>query len=236
MTRHRNRRKVERIPLLPHVPGVSGSRSVEMIEISMGGARLQHYHPIKVGSTIDLHFEWDGEEIAVPALVVRSSVELFGATSVYLSGLKFVYPDEKAKAKVRKLIGFHVKLALDRQIANAEGTTFYSSRLLRDAAAGDVAVGLEVLEQEIDPVLQEMRDRGYVRYTRDKDGWSRKPTTDPGQPTDGFTIWMFEDDEQAELLCLDYDKASQEMRDVIRLCAELSLVIDDRIPVQHFRP
>lgn len=237
MARGENRRKVERIALLPHLPGRSSQGALELAEVSMGGAKLQHYHEIPIGSKVDLRFEWQGTEISVRGEVVRSTVERFGSSSIYHSGVRFELDNDESRAQVRKLIGFHVKRALDRQIENASGTTSYSSRLMRDAASGDeIAFGIEGPLREIDPAIQAMRDQGYVRYSLKNGLWYRERTFEPAQPIDGFTIWMFEDCEEAELLCRDYESSSSQTRDLIRICAELSLFVDDRIPPQCFTP
>jgi hypothetical protein len=225
------KRTVERIRLLPHLDGSAGNIKLELTEISMGGARIQHYQPLQVGTKIRLRFEWDEEPIELPSVIVRCSVEKFGATSIYLSGVRFDYPDADARAKIKKMITQFVKEALDNQIANASGEASYSSRLMRDAA-----LGIPGQQAEIDPSFYALRDEGYVRYTFDKGRWTRTRTWESEQPDDGFTIWHFEDSGQAEALCRDYESASPEMRAVIRMCAELSLYVDDTLPPQKFQP
>jgi hypothetical protein len=231
MKNRQHKRTVERIRLLPHLDGVAGSTRLELTEISMGGARLQHYQPLHVGTRINLRFAWGEEKIAIPAVVVRCSVERFGANSVFLSGVRFDYPDAEAKAKVRRMIESFVKQALDSQTANAKGECPYDSRLMRDAALGTHGPQIEV-----NPAFYVLRDEGFVRYTWDGNRWTRTRTWEPQQPDEGFTIWHFEDGEQASLLCRDYERSTPDMRMVIRLCAELSLFVDDTIPPQKFSP
>lgn len=197
----------------------------------MGGARLQHYQPLQVGTKIRLNFEWEDDRITLPSVIVRCSVERFGANSVYLSGVRFDYPDQDSRAQVKKMITRFVKDALDNQVANASGQSEYSSRLMRDAA-----LGMPGQQGEIDPAFYALRDEGFVRYTFDEGRWTRTRTWEPEQPEDGFTIWHFEDSEQSDALCRDYEKATPEMRAVIRMCAELSLFVDDTLPPQKFVP
>jgi len=224
-------RTVERIRLLPHLDGSAGNIKLELTEISMGGARLQHYQPLQVGMKIRLRFAWEDTEITIPSVIVRCSVEKFGANSVYLTGVRFEYPDSDTRARVKEMITRFVKEALDNQIANASGTSEYSSRLMQNAA-----LGLPGQQDEIDPSFYALRDEGFVRYTFDNGRWTRARTWEPEQPMDGFTIWHFEDSEQAEALCRDYEGATPEMRAVIRMCAELSLFVDDTLPPQKFLP
>lgn len=225
------KRTVERIRLLPHLDGSAGGLKLELTEISMGGARLQHYQPLTVGTKVRLRFAWDDESITIPSVIVRCSVERFGSNSVYLSGARFDYPDNESRAQVKRMVTYFVKQALDNQVANAQGQADYASRLMQDAA-----LGMPGPPQEIDPSFYALRDEGFVRYTLDKDRWTRTRTWEPEQPENGFTIWHFEDGEQSEALCRDYEKASPDMRAVIRMCAELSLFVDDTLPPQKFLP
>ncbi len=232
MRKRHYKRTVERIRLLPPIDGAAGSAKLELTEISMGGARLQHYQALPVGTRVNLRFQWDDEKIAIPAVIVRSSVERFGSNNVYLSGARFDFPDTASRAMVKKMVTTHVTEALEKQLANASGTVDYSSRMMREAAA----LGLPAAHDEIDPAFYALRDEGFVRYTLENKQWTRTRTWEPEQPEDGFTIWHFEDDEQAELLCRDYERATPDMRTVIRLCAELSLFVDDSLPPQKFVP
>lgn len=238
MTRGHHRRKVERIRLLPHLEGLAGSVRVELVEISVGGARIHHFAPLHVGQVVNLRFNWEDEEITVPAAVIRSSVDRFGSASVYISGVRFADPAGATRAAVKKLIEGFVKNALDAQIRNAEGALPpWASRLMKSALAGEeLAPFAAGGADNADEVAHAMRDEGFVRYTYSGGRWTRAKTWETQQPDDGFTIWHFEDDEQVDLLCKDYERADPSTRALIRLCAELSLLVDDTIPPQHFVP
>ena len=49
-------------------------------------------------------------------------------------------------------------------------------------------------------------------------------TDTPQQPTDGFTVAAYEDEEELETLCRTYEQADEEGRSLIRLVAELSVL------------
>ena len=238
MKRGHHRRKVERIRLLPRLDGHAGNVKVELMEISIGGARLQHFAPLQVGKVVTLRFQWATEDLSIPCSVIRSSVDRFGSTSAYVSGVRFQLPEGASIAPIKRLIETFVKNALEEQIRNAQGATpEWASRLMQTAAAGEHFVpadagGLSVADE----TAQELRDEGFVRYTLTKGQWTKSKTWESQQPEEGFTIWHFEDDEQVDLLCKDYEKADATTRALIRLCAELSLVVDDTIPPQHFTP
>jgi hypothetical protein len=238
MTKKQQLRKVERIRLRPHLDGTAANVQIELTEISMGGAKLQHFQPLPVGITVKLKFVWQDEEIVVPASIIRSSVEKYGALSAYISGVRFDVQPGDSKAPLKRLIEHYVKVALDNQVANAFGDLpSYSSRLMQSAAQGDEILSLLGSEpRDIDTSIESLRGEGYVCYSYGNGKWSRSKTWDPLQPAEGFTIWQYEDDDQAEMLCQDYEQASDEIRALIRLCAELSLLADDSIPPQRFIP
>ena len=71
MRRGHHRRKVERIRLLPRLEGLAGSVKVELIEISVGGARLQHFNPLHVGHVVNLRFRWKDEDLSIPSSIIR---------------------------------------------------------------------------------------------------------------------------------------------------------------------
>ncbi len=238
MKRSHHRRQVERIRLLPGLQGHAGSVTVELIEISVGGARIHHFSPLHVGHVVNLRFRWKEEEISIPASVIRSSVDRFGSTSAYVSGVRFVHPAGSSRAPIKHLIESFVKNALDEQIRNAQGSTpAWASRLMQNAVAGEELSPIAGDgSSAADEMAHALRDEGFVRYTFKSGRWSKSNTWESQQPEDGFTIWHFEDDEQVELLCKDYENAGPSTRALIRLCAELSLIVDDTIPPQHFVP
>jgi hypothetical protein len=238
MKKGHHRRKVERIRLLPGLEGLAGNVKVELAEISVGGARLHHFSPLHVGHVVTLKFRWNDEEISVPASVIRSSVDRFGSTRAYISGVRFADPGGSSRAAIKHLIESFVKNALDAQIRNAHGSEpMWASRLMQHAVAGEqlapfAAGGLDIADE----IAQSLRDEGFVRYTFSGGRWAKAKTWEANQPEDGFTIWHFEDDDQVDLLCKDYERADPSTRALIRLCAELSLIVDDTIPPQHFVP
>jgi hypothetical protein len=238
MTRGHHRRKVERIRLLPHLDGFAGTVKVELIEISVGGARLHHFTPLHVGQVVTIRFAWDDGEIAIPSSVIRSSVDRFGSSRVYISGVRFADPTGTSRQAIKRLIESFVKNALDEQIRNAVGSTpAWASRMMQSALAGEELAPFAAGGNDYaDERAQALRDEGFIRYVLTHGKWVKSSTWESQQPEDGFTIWNFEDDEQVDLLCKDYERANPSTRALIRLCAELSLIVDDTIPPQHFVP
>jgi len=238
MRRTHHRRKVERIRLLPRLAGLAGAVKVELVEISVGGARLHHFNPLRVGHVVELRFRWKDEDISIPAAVIRSSVDRFGSTSAYVTGVRFEIPEGSSRTPIKRLIESFVRNALDEQFRNATGATpAWASRLMQQVVAGEeiapVHHGDTIAAME---TAHELRDEGYVRYTFSTGRWTKTKTWESQQPGEGFTIWHFEDDDQVDLLCKDYEHADEATRALIRLCAELSLIVDDTIPPQHFVP
>jgi len=69
-----------------------------------------------------------------------------------------------------------------------------------------------------------MRTRGYVAYHFRDGSWSRVPTDSTLQPSDGFTVAAYEDEDELAQLCETYETANEEGRGLIRLVAELSVL------------
>jgi len=231
MPRHFHRRKVERIRLFPPIAGQVGDMKVDIVELSLRGARLHHYRPLQPGYSIPLRFEWHERPLLLQAEVIRTSDERFGPATIYTSGLQFTTSDSSFFV-LQDLICAHVEDALDRQVANASGD---DSRL---TAAEQIAIYSIVPgdRERATTRIRQDRDEGYVRYTLAGGTWERVESNDNGQPHDGFTIWSFEDDEQAGELCRIYESSNEEVRSLIRICAELSLFVDDDLTPQDFDP
>jgi len=66
------RRRVERLLLIPPVTGRVQDRQVRLVDIGEHGTRLEHDEPLFVGGPHKLRFDWDGDEVVVDCTVVHS--------------------------------------------------------------------------------------------------------------------------------------------------------------------
>lgn len=246
MAKYTAKRKVERIRLAFPLIGRIGTMDVVLLDVSLLGCRIEHHLPLRVGGVVKLSFRWEEQPIEIESRVVRCSLATFSSGSegltVYHSGIRFTDPNGAAAIILRDLIAHQIARALEEQKANARGDlpqfltkmAIFTSGGMLTANAGDVADSYRGATSL--PYIRIARERGYVTYTLDKLHWKKKRSQSSDQPEEGFTLWAYEDEEQVAQLMQAYEKGDVQMRALIRICAELSLIVDDSIPPQRFQP
>jgi hypothetical protein len=229
MRRHLHRRRVERIRLFPPLRGWIDRVEVELDELSLDGARVRSNTALEVMATRIFSFEWDEERVDVEIEITRCRLDQ--RSRRYESGLRFHRPEGRVVAGIRRLIDAHVEEALEQQLSNAKGRPLTSHERASIARLRTSAPDRALLR------MNEDRDRGFVRYSLTRGRWERSITWQNEQPDSGFTIWSFEESEHVDELCRIYAEADDRLRSLVRLCAELSLHVDDEaLPPQYFDP
>lgn len=237
MSRYGKKRRVERIRVgLPLRGRVSGAEVV-LLDLSFMGCRIEHAAPLRVGSKARLSISWSGRSIDFDCHVIRCSLDTRAArhdsTTHYHSGLLFEKGVGESSSVLREIIVRQVIEALDEQKANAHGEI---PKWLRPDYHWTPDADAEHAPFTSLPYLRIARERGYVSYVMGDGGWMKKRTRSAEQPEEGFTVWAYEDEDELERLTRVYEAANAETRALIRLCAELSLKIDDTLPPQRFEP
>ena len=187
-------RRVQRIHFPQPLTGRLGRTDVDIVDLSVLGARVEHRVPLETGEHSRLVFAWDGEHVAADCRIVRSRIE----KGVHRSGIEFVNLPRPLRETIRQLIEIHLRRAFNEQ---------------RRAARDVILPPLDALAAI---------DNGYVCLTFEN-GWLRKRTHDPGQPPEGFTISADETDSQVELLREAYERSDGAGRKLIQLFAQLSI-------------
>jgi hypothetical protein len=193
-------RRVQRIHFPQPLIGRLGATEVALVDLSVLGARLEHRAPLGSGGHARLTFRWDGEMIASECRVTRTRVEKLGEGNLYHTGVEFEDLPPQTRETIRRLIHTHLRQALQEQ---------------RRSAQHLVLPALEAIASI---------DNGYVCLSFENNGWVRKRTHDPGQPSEGFTISADETDAQIELLREAYERSDRDGRRLIQLLAQLSIV------------
>jgi hypothetical protein len=187
-------RRVQRIHFPQPLTGRLGRTDVDIVDLSVLGARVEHRFPLGTGEHSHIEFEWDGHRIAAGCRIVRSRIE----RGVHRSGVEFDNLPDALRETIRRLIAVHLQRAFDEQ-----------RRAVRDL---------------ILPPLDALNfDNGYLCLTFDSAGWLRKRTHDPGQPPEGFTVSADETDSQVELLRETYERSDPAGRRLIQIFAQLSI-------------
>lgn len=233
MKRTGPRRRVERIRLSMPTGARAGANAVSLIDLSLRGGRIEHSAAIVVGSKVLLTFAFEGEPITVAATVVRSKLERFSdGRGLYESGVIFDDPGD-SEARLHRIISGMVMRALEEQKSNARGDVpRYLQAMISGVDVGGEAEPLHAIER-----IRYARAQGYVRYSlKDNGRWTRSRSRSAEQPEEGFTVWAYEDAAALDTLCESYASGEQHVRSLIRLCAELSLYVDDSLPPQKYNP
>ena len=205
------RREFQRLRLDTAIPATFGASAVWLVEIGILGARIHHTHPL-ASDRSELHFENDGEDIALRAAVVRTfnadprEIADGGA----ISALRFLAAIGDSGDHLRTLLGHLVATELERH----HNATLNRAR--QSPVDGDRTV--------------RGRDAHFVSFRLEHGGWKRRPVFLPEQPSTGFTVARDEDAEEMQNLCAVYEASDEEGRRLIRMFAELSVSDALQIP------
>ena len=235
MTRARSeRRRGNRVRLSSPVVGRIASYGAVILDVSEGGARVEHYTRLKTGQITTLRFEVDGRIVDTECEVMSCRVERFSSgddgLTVYQSGVRWTHPDDGTASKMKAISSTLVARALAEQVANAKGVKPLHNQDAMPIFCGEVMTSntFDTIAPEknkhLIPISKLVRKRGFlccslVRGTY----WTKKWTMNPEQPREGFTVSVRESLEQVDKLCDTYMQADSEGRRLIRLMATISL-------------
>jgi hypothetical protein len=196
-----DRRQFQRLRLArPILSRINGENAL-LLDIGVAGAFVEHRGRLDPGARFHLSFRWQGEDLEFLCEVARTKIV---RPSVSHSGVRFIEPVGDSGTRLQQMMATFIGRVLAAQRANANGDRGGEGLL---ATIGDA---------------RRTRSHGYVTY-RLRDGiWTREATTSAQQPSDGFTVGAFEDEEELEALCRTYENACDDERNLIRLVAELS--------------
>jgi hypothetical protein len=209
-----DRRQFQRLSLTKPILAVARGSSALILDLGVAGALIEHYGESVPGERLQLSFRWRGQPIEFGCEVVRSEVMRDkGGDHIHTvshTGLRFLKPVGDSEELLKDLIATFVGRVLAAQRANAAGESI------------SLDAGETVLEQL--GHARRTRTTGYVSHRLREGKWWRIPTKSPVQPSDGFTVAGYEDDEEVAALCSAYEGADDEGRRLIRLVAELSVL------------
>lgn len=235
-------RRVERIQLGIPVLAKMNATDVVMLDFSLRGCRLESHVPFKVTTNVTVSFDWGDEHVELKGQVIRCKLDSASGGKVFNTGVLFE-AETADSPKLRSIITRQLERALEEQKANARGELaeildhmpIFSVGGTLTANAKQISEAYEG-KNSLLPWTRIARQRGFVRFAFDGKQWRKVRTSEPAQPEEGFTVWAFEDTDDLEKLKRVYERADRETRTLIRLCAELSLNVDDTLPPQRFVP
>jgi PilZ domain len=215
--RPEDRRRFHRIHLDSPLPGHLRDVAVNLIDLSLNGARVVSDSRFSPGSENELVFDWNEHSARITCTVMRCTLYSFakapGEKSLYQTGLRFNEMISDSDRTLRELIASYVIRALEEQKANARG-------------------------------LPPLGPYAYIvgkgdRYRRCElvDGkWRRIDTTHSEQPADGFTISADVSPYYIDLLCETYQRTDEEGKKLTQTLAQLSISKGEGIPTRRYLP
>ncbi|HEY5611781.1 MAG TPA: PilZ domain-containing protein [Thermoanaerobaculia bacterium] len=208
-------RRYQRARLTHPLRGNFGTTPVQLVDVSLLGARVEHTAPLSAGSVSTLTFPSGNQQVAIDSRVVRCKLERFrqGADGlpIYASGLLFTGANGEAGRRLHSFIAQQVTRELEEmKVAGKPLLPVSPDRL--PILRGGVVDGAAV------------QYASFIACKLDKSGWKRVPTEKPSQPREGFTVGATDDSRQIDLLCRAYKEADDKGRRLIQLLAELSIL------------
>jgi hypothetical protein len=212
------RRRFQRVRILDQVRGLIGETRIFVVDASLSGLRVVHQDDLpRPGSKCTTSFTWHGRKITleceVQRTVVRRAAKSTHERPLYESGLIIIGARGESSSSLREMIERHVMMALDERKANARG--------IPPAAAQSFQTG---------------RGDELVRHEYVKGAWRASPTTDPRQPSNGFTISAAEPVPNIEMLRMTFADADASGRKMIQQMAEMSISRAEGIPTRRYEP
>jgi PilZ domain-containing protein len=206
-----SQRRMERVTLLQPVAAQACGERAFVVDASVSGVRLSHSTLFSERKPCPVSFEWQGIPIEFTAQLRWTKLQR--GKSVYQSGFEIQRIDAGSNAALHTLIEACVERALDEQKANAQG--------IPPLAPSSTQIS---------------KTNEYVRHELVHGVWRKSTTTDPRQPTSGFTVRSAESIHQVDLLRAAYSAADPSMREMIRKLAELSITHPDGLPARRYTP
>ena len=215
------RRRVQRVKLIEPLRGTINGCRVFVVDVSLRGLRIAHQDTLgRTGDEVTLHAQWDGKELIFKCQIIRSAIHRVADTAtaktLYHSGVVITQALGKSAMVLRDLIEAHVNRAIDEQKANARGIPPVTA----------VAV------QTNKPIGH------YKRHEFLGGRWRETATTDPSQPTSGFTVSSEHSASEVAMLRSAFERgdAASGGHDLIRRLAKLSISSAEPVSARRFMP
>ena len=208
--RPEERRRFQRLDLSEPLPAQFDGTDVELLEVGVVGALIQHADPFQRDQRGLLQFQWQGVTLRFEARIVHSEKGTGEAAHLYYSGTEVTAALGDSDQRLRLMIAEHVTRVVSAQEANAFGDR---ERNWIDADHTLTALGS----------ARRAMATGFVTWRLQDGVWKKSPALLPDQPADGFTVAAWEEEEQIERLTRAYELADEEGRTFLRMLAELSI-------------
>ena len=202
---------------MPPLRGELDNVPVAISEISLTGVRVIHETRLPATAQHQLRFQWNQFSLHLRCEVARSTIKRLakksGETSLYETGLRIMSAIGESDTLLRDLIADFVIRSINEQIANARG--------IPPLAAYSYQTG--------------KGDR-FRRCEYISGSWRKIETTEPDQPSNGFTISGDIDPRDVDLLCRTWELCDAEGKRLTQILAQLSISKKEGIPTRRYEP
>lgn len=101
------KRRIPRLTLSEPLEATISECSVGLLDLSNGGARVEHEFPMKTGVKATLEFTYHGTPVRVSCVLVRTRLGrsvMKPGSFAYSTGLRFSDPTESSRETVRQIV------------------------------------------------------------------------------------------------------------------------------------
>lgn len=194
-----DRRGGERFRLTQMIPTRIGRGEGELVDLSMGGARIRHSVGLRRGTRTRVRLTWKDENVTLTATALASRVVGLkrandGAT-VFESRVEFSNLSRHESDVLSHLLGALQNHDLWACVANMNG---WSEEMAAPARRGN-------------------HEGLFLQCRRNGNSWLRKWVSDATLPEDGFVLPAATPEEEIELMCQTFERLDDDGRHLLRL-------------------
>jgi PilZ domain-containing protein len=239
-------RNAERIPLSEPIAGSIDAAEAHIVELSLIGAKIEHFNRISMNSSATVQFAWKGKTIKLKGKVARTEMRSIAGKLGYMSGVTFANKLEEAPRELRWVMSTFVEQiepeaeiaapppppppppppAAAKPLATKPMAAMPAPPVRKAPTPTPLPMPAPFLtmDDEVDEIDAGDEVPPYVRceYLQDG-GWEKTPTDDPKQPLSGFTMLAPDSDTELNDFCRTYEMADPETQRMIRLSFELGI-------------
>ena len=242
-------RNAERIPLTEPIDGTIDGLEARITELSLIGAKVEHFNRLSMGMSAGVQFPWKGKTIKLRGKVARTEMRSIRGKPGYATGVTFVDKPEDAPKELRWIMSTFVEsIEADAEVPEPEPTppppppppppkpaskpvapapaVAAPKRPLATAPIQAMTSPAPFLapDDAVEEIDGADEVEPYVRCEfQDDGGWKKTPTDDSKQPLSGFTMLAPESEGEIDDFCRTYEMADPDTQRMIRLSFELGI-------------
>ena len=241
-------RNAERIPLKEPIAGTIESAEAHITELSLIGAKVEHFNRLSMNSSATVQFRWRNQNIKIKGKIARTEMRSIRGKPGYMSGVTFASSLEDAPKELRWMMASFVEpIEPEAELEELPPPPPPPRPAPRPAAKPAAppppkpaakrpavtplpipAPFLQTEDDEIEEIDAAAEVPPYVECAWTAEQWVKRRTNDPKQPMSGFTMLAPDTDEEVDDFCRTYEMADPETQRMIRLSFELGIAHDRR--------